>query len=39
MESFDLMPIAAVVNDEYLCVHGGISPHINKVNNYLYSWL
>lgn len=28
MESFDAMPIAAIVNNDYLCVHGGISPDL-----------
>ncbi len=34
------MPLVAVVNEEYLCMHGGVSPNmksiaeINKVNRF-----
>jgi serine/threonine-protein phosphatase 2B catalytic subunit len=35
-EAFDLMPVAAVINNDYLCVHGGISPHINNVSIHFY---
>ena len=28
MESFDSMPLAAIVNDRYLAIHGGISPDL-----------
>ena len=28
MDSFDAMPLAAVVNDRYLAIHGGISPDL-----------
>jgi serine/threonine-protein phosphatase 2B catalytic subunit len=28
LESFEAMPIACVVNNDYLCVHGGISPDL-----------
>lgn len=41
LESFESMPIAAVVNGDYLCMHGGISPSlvdaedINKVNRFV----
>lgn len=28
MESFDTMPLACIINDKYLAVHGGISPEL-----------
>jgi serine/threonine-protein phosphatase 2B catalytic subunit len=31
LESFEAMPIAAIVNKDYLCVHGGISPDMITV--------
>jgi len=31
MDSFDLMPLACVVNNRYLAVHGGISPDLKAV--------
>ena len=40
IESFESMPLAAVVNNDYLCMHGGISPQlqdaeeINKINRF-----
>ena len=41
IESFEAMPIAADVNGDYLCMHGGISPEmhsledINTVNRFV----
>lgn len=40
MESFDAMPVSADVNGDYLCMHGGVSPDlqrlsdINKINRF-----
>ena len=31
MESFDLIPIACIVNGKFLAVHGGISPELTSV--------
>lgn len=41
IESFEVLPIAADVNGDYLCMHGGISPEmtsledINKINRFV----
>lgn len=31
MEVFDSMPIAAIIAEKYLAVHGGISPSLKKL--------
>lgn len=32
MEVFDSMPLACVVDDKYLAMHGGISPKLHKID-------
>ena len=31
MEAFDQLPVAAIVNSQYFCVHGGISSNVTSV--------
>ena len=31
--AFDRLPFAAIINNSYFCVHGGISPHLHTINN------
>ena len=33
IESFESMPLAAIVNNDYLCMHGGISPSISDIED------
>lgn len=32
LEAFEAMPLAAVVNNDYLCMHGGISPTMTDID-------
>ena len=37
MELFDSMPVACIVDDKYLALHGGISPdlqHVEEINHF-----
>ena len=33
MDAFDTLSVAAVVNENYLCMHGGISPYLYKLED------
>ncbi|OHT02694.1 hypothetical protein TRFO_30136 [Tritrichomonas foetus] len=32
VNSFSQIPLAALINDEYFCVHGGIGPHLETIS-------
>ena len=37
METFDAMPLACIINNEYFAVHGGISPSIKVLEDIVYT--
>jgi len=39
MDLFDNLPLSAIINNKFLCIHGGISTEIASVTIDLSSWL
>ena len=35
MDLFDNLPLSAIINNKFLCIHGGISTDIQSVRNLL----
>ncbi len=33
IESFNALPLSAIMNNQFFCVHGGISPHLNTLDD------
>lgn len=33
MDSFDALPLACVINERFICLHGGISPSIKVMDD------
>ena len=39
MNSFDTLPISALINEKFLCLHGGLSPDVKTVPRLIFKFV